>query len=85
LSQWVTRATREANTRKSAPPATGKTGYGALIAVSNSVQWLRRQNRYWRCPEPPEIPTRFLWKPEYIALRGLISETNVFNLIDQKQ
>src|SRR5262245_12372422 len=47
--------------------------------------WLRRQNRYWRCPEPPEIPTRFLWKPKYIALRGLISETNVFNLIDQKR
>jgi hypothetical protein len=34
-------------------------------------------------PEPPEIPTRFLWM-ENIALRGLISETNVFNLTNQE-
>jgi hypothetical protein len=31
------------------------------------------------------IPRPIPWKHEYIALRGLISETNVFNLIDQKQ
>jgi hypothetical protein len=34
-------------------------------------------------PEPPETPTRFLWLPLDIAPQGLISETNVFNLIDQ--
>src|SRR5262249_14229272 len=50
----------------------------------HSVRGLQRQNQLWHRPEPPEIPTRFLWKPENIALRGLISETNVFNLTDQE-
>jgi hypothetical protein len=36
-------------------------------------------------PRTTRIPHPIPWKQEYIALRGLISETNVFNLINQKQ
>src|SRR5262249_35416009 len=57
--------------------------FSAHISL-HSVQRLQHQNQLWRRPEPPEIPTRFLWKARNIALRGLISETNVFNLTNQE-
>src|SRR5215467_1942138 len=46
--------------------------FSAHISL-HSVRGLQCQNQLWHRPEPPEIPTRFLWKPKNIALRGLIS------------
>ena len=43
----------------------------------------RRQNRPGRAPEPPENPTRNLWKGGHRAPKRLISETNVFNPNDR--
>jgi hypothetical protein len=44
--------------------------FGSFLAL----KW--RQARPRAHPETPPVSSR----PEYIALRGLISETNVFNL-----
>jgi hypothetical protein len=85
LSQWVTKATREAKARKSAPPATGKTGYWALMTFSNSVQLVTAPKSLLAPPRTTRNPHPISLEPKYIALRGLISETNVFNLIDQKR
>jgi hypothetical protein len=83
----VTRATKEANTRKSAPPATGKTGYGALIAVSIQSSGYGAKIAIGAAQNHPKSPpdSSGSLNNEYIALRGLISETNVFNLINQKR
>jgi hypothetical protein len=70
------------NALNTAAAAIGKTGIVGRMAVLHSSQ-LSRQNQAKPPFQPPETPTRNLRPRRNNAPIVLISETNVFNMIDQ--